>query len=514
MNQSRMGLAWPTRGERLVAWMLVVAAAGVLLIWVFISLVHIDDRERVGHGQGAWMALARYANEGVLYPPLFDGEHYGGTRWMPLGIVAHAFAARLSGSELVGGKMLALLTALALLALALAALRWLRSPWPLAAALLAAVLASEAGLFTTTTIGADILAVAVQVGALVAFLGRAEEAAAGLGGSGERRTRALIAAGVLAGFALLAKLTAGWAALAILCRLGATGRWRDFGVFLAAASAPALAGIGAGLVASEGRMWDSVAQLAFAGGAGPVSLVRAPNQVVYNFVEYAPGFLAVLPFAVAAIALVGRWRELSVVDWALAWALVALLAVFTDVGTGLNQLLDVVVLTALVAAQLPGRLSALVGEPGQRLGQHALAVAALTALSAGVVMTLVPAARSTVEVTRHGHPLPTVPLAEVIRPDDTVLSEDPYVPVAHERHPVVLDPFMLRRLDEVDPATVDPLIERIEQGAFDHVVLLEDLDEPEWWEVYHFGPRVADALRQGYEPSGVRDGYLLYRPAR
>ena len=514
MSDPRASVAAPRLGERLVAWILAVAAAGALLVWAFIALVHVDDRERVGHVQGAWMALARYANEGVLYPPLFDGEHYGGTRWMPLGIVLHAAGARLVGSELVGGKAIALLTALALLGLALVALRRLRSPWPLAGALLAAVWASEASLFTTATIGVDVLAAAVQVAALVVFLSWAEDAAASLGGSGGRRTRALIAAGVLAGLGPLAKLTAGWAALAILCRLGATRRWRDLGVFLAAASVTTLAGVGAGLVASGGRLWDSVGRLAFAGGAGPVSIVRAPNQVVYNLVEYAPGILALLPFVVAAIALARRWRELSVVDWALAWALVALLAVFTDVGTGLNQLVDVLVLSAFVAAQLPDRMAARVGEPGLRLARHGLGAAALTAVAAGVVMTLVPAARDAAEVARHGHPLPTEPLTDVIGPGDVVLSEDPYVPVTLERRPVVLDPFMLRRIDEVDPAIVDPLIERIEQHGFDHVVLLEDLDESGWWEGYHFGPRVADALRQGYELSGTKDGYLLYRPAR
>ena len=513
MSGPPMGRAWPKRGERLLAWALVVAAAGALLAWLAVSLVHIDDRERVGHVQGAWMALARYANEGVLYPPLFDGEHYGGTRWMPLGIVAHALAARLTGSELVGGKVLALLAALVLFTLAVAALRRLGSPWPLAGALLAGVLASEAGLFTTTTIGVDVLAAAVQVGSLVLFLGGADAAPRDQGGGGGQRTRALIAAGVLAGLGPLAKLTAGWAALAILCRLGATGRWRDFGVFLAAASATTLVGVGAGLVASGGRLWESIGRLAFAGDGGPSSLVRAPNQVVYNLVEYAPGILAVLPFAVVAIGLAGRWRELSVVDWALAWALVALIAVYTDVGTGLNQLIDVLVLTTAVAAQLPARLAARMGEQHHPLGRYGLAVAALTALAAGMIIALVPAARDAAEVARHGHPLPTEPLVEVIGPGDTVLSEDPYVPVTLERRPVVLDPFMLRRLDEVDPAAVDPLVERIEQRDFDYVVLLEDLDETGWWEVFHFGPRVADALRQAYEPSDARDGYLLYRPA-
>lgn len=511
----------PRLGPRLVGVVLMVVAAAAVLAWLAVSLVHLDDRERVGHVQGAWMALARYANDGVLYPPLFDGERYGGTRWMPLGIVLHAVAARLTGSELVGGKALALLLSVLLVVLTIAVLRRLRCPWPLAAVLLAAVLASRAGLFTTTTIGGDALAVALQVGALVVYLGWEPpalgdvepspfaRARSGLGGS----TGALVAAGLLAGLGPVAKLTAGWAALAILCRLAAARHWRDAGVFLGAAAGTVAVAGGVALAVSGGRLWDSVGRLAFAGGTGPVAVVRAPSQVVFNLAEFAPGLLAVVPLAAGCVLLVRGWRELSVIDWALGWAGVALLVVFTDVGTGLNQLLDVLIVMVLAAAQLPHRLAQRLGPHGGELGARVLALAGLTALAAGVVVSLVPGVRTAVDVARNGHPRPTIPLNDLIGPGDTVLSEDPYVPVALGRRPVVLDAFMVRRLDEVDPGLVDPLIERIERGAYDYVLLLEELDGGDfWWENFHFGLRVVEALRRAYEPIGERDGYLLYRP--
>jgi hypothetical protein len=58
--------------------------------WLFLALSHLRDRYGVLHVQGAWMNLAKYANERVLYPRLFDGQHYGGTRWMPLPILLNA----------------------------------------------------------------------------------------------------------------------------------------------------------------------------------------------------------------------------------------------------------------------------------------------------------------------------------------------------------------------------------------------------------------------------------------
>jgi hypothetical protein len=496
------------RVERLLLGLLAVATTGALLAWLAIALVHLDDRERVGHVQGAWMALAGYTNDGTLYPALFDGERYGGTRWMPLGIVLHALAARLVGSELLGGKAVTLFTTLALLGAATMVLRRLGSRWPVAWALLAAALVTNAGLFTTTTIGVDVLAAALQVGALALYVREATQRATA--------TATLVGAGVLAGLAPLAKLTAGWAALAILCHLAAGRRWRELGVFLAAAAGTTVVGLGLALAVSDGRLWDSVGRLMLAGGLGPVAIVRAPNQVVYNLAEFAPGMLAVVPFALGSVLLVRGWRDLSVLDWALAWALLAVLAAFTDIGTGLNQLIDLLVLVVLVAAQLPHRLAQRFGDHGRALGVGALAVGALSALAAGVVLTLVPALRTAVDVARHGHPLPTVPLADVIEPDDTLLSEDPYVPVALGRRPVVLDAFMIRRLDELDPALVNPLIERIEAGGYDYLLLLEELhgERDAWWEDYHFGVRIVEAMRRAYEPMGRRDGYLVYRPKR
>ena len=60
------------RPRILQAALVVVGAAGIAG-WLFLALVHVGDRYKVGHVQGHWMALARYANEGTLYPPLIDG---------------------------------------------------------------------------------------------------------------------------------------------------------------------------------------------------------------------------------------------------------------------------------------------------------------------------------------------------------------------------------------------------------------------------------------------------------
>jgi hypothetical protein len=136
----------------------------------------------------------------------------------------------------------------------------------------------------------------------------------------------------------------------------------------------------------------------------------------------------------------------------------------------------------------------------------------------GIVLTLVPDVRSTVEGASLGYPMH--PLADLVGPTDAILSEDPYVPLSLGRKPVVLDPFMLRRLDHVDPAAVDELIERIEHHEFAFISTIEPLTADDgdvwannyWWDQFHFGLRVVGAMRRSYVLKGVVDQYYLYVP--
>ena len=73
---------------------LVAVAVTSTAAWLALGLSHLGDRYKVGHVQGIWMALAQYAHEGTLYPPLSDGVRFGGTRYMPLPIVLNAAASR------------------------------------------------------------------------------------------------------------------------------------------------------------------------------------------------------------------------------------------------------------------------------------------------------------------------------------------------------------------------------------------------------------------------------------
>src|SRR5215470_16280801 len=68
---------------------LIAGAVGVLGFgsWLILAAAHRDDLYRAGFVAGAWLELVRSAAHGLLYPPLFDGGYFGGTRYMPLTIL-------------------------------------------------------------------------------------------------------------------------------------------------------------------------------------------------------------------------------------------------------------------------------------------------------------------------------------------------------------------------------------------------------------------------------------------
>jgi hypothetical protein len=107
------------------------------------------------------MALAEYANRGVLYPPLYHSGHYGGTRYMPLQIVLNAGSARITGEYLMSGKAAAYVVAAILVASLIFVLRThFRLPLWLVGGLVATILVTPVGRLDTLSIRGDTLPVA------------------------------------------------------------------------------------------------------------------------------------------------------------------------------------------------------------------------------------------------------------------------------------------------------------------------------------------------------------------
>jgi hypothetical protein len=487
----------------ILRWALTVAGCVCVAVWLLLALVHIEDRYRVGHVQGHWMALAQYAAHGTLYPPLSDGERFGGTRHMPLPIMVNAAASRLTGEYLRSGKRVAFVLFAILLGLLITTLRQIRCPWPLAIALTGLLPATNTGRLAGCAPGGDVLPVVLQIAALLTT-----QAALRHG-----RITWMIPAAGLAALGAASKLTGVWAALAVISWLAVRRQWRPLIWFAAVFAGTVTVTLGMTDWISQGRFALTLRTLAFAGTPSPLGWIRAPNQLIFFGSEAAIAVWMMVPFA--ALGALAAWRSsaITVYHHALGWSLLLTLFVFADVGAGLNQLLDPAVLTILSVGLFAS------GLPPDRSGHVTLATSlGLALVWAGVtgVRGAVPDLREAISAVSTRSTLPKYtprPLASVLRPGERLLAEDPGIPVLLEQTPIVLDAFMLRRLDQVEPSVVDPLLRRIEHGEFAHVVLINPVDQEDvWWEYYHFGLRIRSAIVGAYALVGNVDGYYLYQP--
>ena len=492
---SRPLLAEPSRVS-LPTWLsvaLVALASLTLGAWLVLAAVHMDDTYRIDHASGSRIALARYFVGGSLYPALYDGQTYGGTRYMPLPIVLHGVVAQLTGEYLTSGKVINYAITLALLATMFVILvRRLACPRPIALALVASVIATTAGLAGTMGLRGEVLPLFLQLLAIAAV-------------EADDRPAGAVAAGGLSALALVSQLSAVWAPLAIAAWLLFDNR-RRLGWFLLSYGALAGTLLLVFSVASNGRLFENVFGLATAGVGDLSSLLSAPYRLVHLVVDQVTITWALLPFAGVLVWRSARDRQFSIYSVALVAYAIVLVVVFTDIGTGWNQLIGLTVLTALVTGELVGAERA--GLTKAILPVLALALVWLT--GTGVVVNLVPDLRAALS----GTSFPREPLAGRAGPTPHVLAENPYVPVSLGQHPVVLDPFMLLRLGRKHPEAVQDLIDRIEGQEFDLVVLVEPLEpiEREWWDRLHFGREVVEAMARWYSYAGQMHGYYLYEP--
>lgn len=449
------------------------------------------------------MALAQYANDGILYPPLFDGESFGGTRQMPLQILGLAGFARITGEYLVSGKLFVYAVTLALLAsVALILRRRFGVPWWLTIAVVGSIAVGDVGLYGTLSIRGHALPIVLQLVALAIVAPHVTE-------------RRAATAGLVCAAAMLTKTTALWAPLAIFVWL-VHGHRRTTGVFLAAWLGALVAGLGVTEVATEGRFSDSLLGLSASAFPGVGSaLYDAQEELFASFVGSATFVL--FPIAAAAWIVSVRRRAADVYDHAWAFSVVLTLVILADIGAGARHSLDLQVLTALVAARAWRRHGTAGG--GTAIVWLAVPLAVVWGIGASV-SAVADDTRDALRSAfgRGGAGYPAEPLKGIVRAGDSVLSEDPSVSVAVGRHPVVLDPFTLNRLVRDHPRWEADLVDRIDRHAFDRVVLFArggaltvDVDDPAW-RTLHFSVPIIGALARSYRAERIVGPYLLLVP--
>ena len=472
-----------------------------ILAWLILAFAHLGDRSNVNAVSGTLLALADRAGEGVLYPPLFDGESYGGTRTMPLPILLYAAAMSLGGEILAPAKVVDFLAAAALVVLLVGVLRQLGASTAMRLGLTATVVTSQVFLLAGAGIRPEALPTALQLGAvaLVAFV--------------PRRTATLLA-GLLCAVAIFTKVSALWAPIAIVLWLVTHDR-RRLALFGVALMGGGVALLGVFSAASEGRMLTNLLGL---GGAGLslIGVLKAPLKATELLAQYAEATFVLIPVLLLGGLLVGRGARPTILQVALVAATGVLLVAMADVGSDYNHLLDVVVLVPIVAFEVMRALARRVAAP--RLVWSTLAATIIVGSTAALAMNAgsslastlgLPGASSSASIDPH-------PFEQELRGATSVLAEDPYLNLARGERPTVVDPFMLIRIARRDRTLVEPFLDRVRAQGFDAVVLSRDLEDPDaeaWFSDFAFGQPFYEAMREAYQLCGASGGGFLYVPA-
>jgi hypothetical protein len=475
------------------------AALGVTAIasWMLVALAHIDDGYHVDHVAGAWMGLTQAADDGTLYPPLYEDGRFGGTRYMPLPIALNTAAAKVTGEYLVSGKLVGGLVVAVLLTLVAYTARRLGADWRISMACVGAVIATFTAFFAGTTMYGDALPVLLQLSAIGVVLQTTTK-------------RAVSIAAVLAALAVAAKLSAFWGGAAVVAWLVLRDRGR-LPAFVLAALGTGFAVLGVAEVVSEGRFGDNLGALAFSGFTGTHALlIETPQKLIELLGARSDATLVLLPVAIAVLVAGATRRRFDPVGLALIPAAVVTMVVLTDEGTDFNHLLDLAVLTPIVIAGAYGRASSGV----LRLGFAAV-------LSLAIVTSLFELRQDVREagsaIVRHQTPLrfrtPPGP-AGLVKP---YFTEDPSVAVERGAQPVALDSFTLLRLLGQHPEWRRDLIARFDRREFTTVLLIHDLDLSDpWWSESHLGLEVATAIERSYRFARSLPGpvfrYRVYVP--
>jgi hypothetical protein len=360
------------------------------------------------------------------------------------------------------------------------------------------VVTTEAAFSASMNARSDALPVLLQVGAVGLVANRT-------------RPRTILAAAGLASLAFVTKLTAVWGPIGIAVWLLLENR-KYFFQFLASYLGFTGALVGVFALATHGRLFTNVFGLSTAGISGLGPLIRSPYRFFFEAIPHALAGWMLVPIMGVAVWLAVRERRVSIWLLSLGAYVVVLMVMFADRGVGWNQLIDMVVLSALVVGELAGR-----APHYPRVGALAIGLLAGTVLWAnltGLALLLGPEIKNTRDPAFQ-QTLVSHPLAGRADTSTRILAEDPYVPVSLDQRPVVLDPFMLITVGQRDPSAVQALVRRIDEREFDLLVLrvsLQDRSMAWWFRQEAFGETVADAMRRNYVYSYWVAGYYVYVP--
>jgi Glycosyltransferase family 87 len=479
-----------------LAVLLIAAAVLSLGSMALLATVHIGDRYGLGAASGAWMGLAAAARHGVLYPSIYSHGYYAGTRYMPLPIVLEAGAAVISNEYLWSAKAAVYAVAIGLFALVYLIARRRGAPVPVAVAIPAAIAASSAASTTTLQIRWDSLATLLQLGAVALV-------------ANTPTPRRAVGAGALCALAVATKFSALWGPIAIVIWLVVRAKRAAVAYVVSLAGATLLL-FAVFELASSGRFLDNIRTFAFAG-----TQFSSRFEGVHRFYQIGlrdqRSLPVLLALGVVAVVISIVRRRIGPYEIGFIAVIPILLEVFRDFGVYENHLIDLEVLAGVVVAGL-WETTRTVRE--STLAYIGVAFVLLSATGLAIRHTTIPDVRRAFSYELRGRPDPRYalrPLGKHPGGDGCGLFEDASFAIIADERPIVLDSFIVHRLQTQDPEALELLARRVDREEFSRIVLAFPLTDVGWFAALDFGTRLTDAMRAHYRLHPI-NGLLVYTP--
>jgi hypothetical protein len=467
-----------------------LGVAGVLLLGLTVLRVvecWMTD-SHLEHVAGVWVAEAIDVTRGVFYRAPYGSYGYGGTRYFPLFFCVHAAAIKLFGAWRATGYALSavsvvlLLIAVYYLSRRIGAARWL------AVAACLAVLAGTSTQEALLTIREDAMAAMLNIWGIAICAGEYLS---------DRRVYYAAALFTLA-FAVKETTVFGTAAMFLYLLLNER---RRSALRLLAVTAGGYALILAGIhLASQGRAFE-VFRLTAAAGVTPHSILGSPSSMLDAMNGYF-GEIILLALGTATLLATGARNMRRIPPLLFVCTLIVTLLIFSSDGIEGNHLIDLQVASAI-----------LVVDWAFQAGAPEFAIAASAASCLIVWVGLVVNYGSTDKVPVRAQ------LKDVIhsigRTDQTILSENPLVPIVAGQQPYLIDPFCFRLVLEKRPSLGEPMWQMLHEHRFAAVVLTQNPNSDDGRDFYAeivFGLEFLKRLQQDYELAGTPGGQYLYLP--
>ncbi len=445
----------------------------------FESLRNLGD---ISSTAGTWIATSVDAEHGILYRPLVSNDGYGGTRYAPIRTLVQAAILKWTSLGAINSALATSAASMALLLLGCYALmRRLEVPAPLAAAMTAMMLASNAVRASTLAGMSDPLAAALAIWGLVAVASTGRFS--------------ILSSSIFFSLAVATKVTSIFGLAAAVIWMLSRKQYRR--AILCALTTALAAGLLFAVFqfASHGRMLE-IFRACATGGAGLSQILQAP--IVFSGILCRFDPVAGAIWILALIAIFATRQVFSLPGILLLTTTLGTLAIYGSPGTDMNHLIDLEAASLICLAICLNRTPSL------------LPLLAFLALC-GATVSAKDAMRIDYE-SRRGQISRALSIAKKSPSTGPILSENPLLPILTGQRPFMLDPFMFRVFTQSNPPLARQLWNDLSHQRFRAVILYPVGGPDEWTHPGSFGYEALPHIQASYKLVAQEGQYYVFLP--